>query len=131
MAKLYKLDSGEIIESITKIAKKERIKAASILGIGGLRDVTIAYYNHSQRKYEENKLEEFMELTSLSGNISIKDREPFVHVHVNLAKKDNTVVGGHLIRAEIFPFVELVIEKTTNKAERFFDENLGLNVLKA
>lgn len=66
----------------------------------------------------------------MQGNVSLKDGEPFVHVHVVLSRKDMTTLGGHLIKGRVNPFIELVIEETTNIGQMVFDENIGLYVLK-
>jgi len=130
MPKIYRIDMNkEVTEEIIKIAEREGIRTARVEAIGGLSSVTIAYFNHTAKKYEEHTYEEFMELTSLLGNITEKDGKVFLHAHVNLGRKDMTVLGGHLIKGRVFPFLEVVITQTENKAFRRYDERIGLNLL--
>ncbi|HUI85612.1 MAG TPA: PPC domain-containing DNA-binding protein [Nitrososphaerales archaeon] len=130
MAKIYKLDRGaSLVDEILKIAKKEKIKTARLEAIGGVNRLTLAYYNHTDKKYEEHSYSEFMELTSLLGNITQKDGKPILHAHCTAARRDQTVLGGHLISAAVFPLAEIVITPTKNRAKRKFDEELGLNVI--
>lgn len=130
MAKIYKLEKGaSLVDEILKIAKNERIRTARVEAIGGLGKATLAYFNHKEKKYEEHAYNEFVELTSLLGNITTKDGKPFLHAHCTIAKRDQTVLGGHLVSAVVFPLAELVITPTKNKAKRKFDEQLGLNVI--
>jgi len=42
-----------------------------------------------------------MEMTSLMGNISIMEGEPFPHLHVTLADANFQLLGGHLSESEI------------------------------
>jgi len=89
----------------------------------------IGYFNSSLKKYEEHNYEGFFEVTSLIGNLSIKDGEPFLHLHGTFGKRDMSVIGGHVVSASIFPLLEVVITPTDNRALRMFDEKLGLNTI--
>jgi predicted DNA-binding protein with PD1-like motif len=131
MARLFKLNKGDILhDKIVEICKTNNVKTAFLQGIGGFDHAIIAYFNHETKKYEEKEYNEQFEAISLQGNVSLKDGEPFVHVHVVLSRKDMTTLGGHLIKGRVNPFIELVIEETTNIGQRVFDENIGLYVLK-
>lgn len=67
-----------------------------------------------------------MEILSLKGNISIKDGEPFLHLHIVLSKEDFTCIGGHLYEAEVFAFEFEIVEFEGNSFQRGFDEDTGL-----
>ena len=53
--------------------------------------------------------DEYVELVSCLGNVSYKDGEPIIHIHVSVGKGDYNLIGGHLsqpsiisITAEVF-----------------------------
>ncbi|MDV3293534.1 MAG: DUF296 domain-containing protein [Nitrososphaerales archaeon] len=130
LARIYSLESGaSVVEEILKIAKKERIRTARVEAIGGVNELKIAFFNHHAKKYEELVFHEFLEVTGISGNITLKDRKPFLHAHGTFGKRDASVIGGHLISAKVFPLMEVVITPTKNRATRRFDEKTGLNVI--
>ncbi len=130
LAKIYRLKSGDsVADVILRIAEKESIKTARVEAIGGVDKVTVAYYNRKTRKYEEHSYTEFLEVTTALGNITLKEGKPFLHLHMTLGRSDMSVIGGHLVSAKVHPFLEVVITKTTNKAEKRFDKKLGLNVI--
>jgi len=130
MAKLYSLKAGaKIPDDIVTIAAREKIATARVEAIGGVDKLRLAYFNRASKKYEEHDFAEFFEVTSLLGNITQKEGKPFLHVHGNFGRKDLSVVGGHVMTAEVFPIMELVITPTKNRALRRFDEALGLNVI--
>ncbi len=130
MAKIYSLLAGaKIPEDIISIAIKEKIDTGRIEAIGGVDRLRLAYFNRVTRKYEEYDYQEFLEVTSLLGNITLKDAKPFLHAHGNFGRKDRSVVGGHIISADVFPLLEVVVTATENRALRKFDEGLGLNVI--
>lgn len=130
MAKIYSLPAGaKIPEDIVSIAVKEKIDTARVEAIGGVDRLRLAYFNHVTKKYEEYDYQEFLEVTSLLGNITLKDGKPYLHAHGNFGRKDRSVIGGHLISADVFPLLEVIMTPTENKSLRKFDEDLGLNVI--
>jgi predicted DNA-binding protein with PD1-like motif len=130
MARIYRLKTGEsVVDEILKIANKEGIKTARVEAIGGIDEAIVAYYNHKTKKYEEHSYKEFLEVTSALGNITLKDGKPYVHLHTTLGRSDMSVIGGHLLSAKVRPFLEVVITRTSNRAERKFDRTIGLNAI--
>jgi len=89
----------------------------------------IAWYDQERRTYREVKVEEPVEVTSLIGNLTIREGRPFVHVHVVLGDSSCRSYAGHLISARVFMLELLVIELPP--LERAYDEVLGIWALKA
>jgi predicted DNA-binding protein with PD1-like motif len=127
---LRKLEAGAVIpDAILQIAAREKIRTAIIEAIGGVDRLTLGYYNRLARKYEEHSYRGFMEVTSLIGNVTEKAGKPFLHAHGTFGMRDMSVIGGHVIRATVFPTLEFTITPTTNRATRRFDERTGLNLI--
>ena len=132
MAKIYSLKAGaKVPDDIVAIAARERILTARVEAIGGVNDLRLAYFNHVSKKYEEHDFHEFLEVTSILGNITLKDRRPFLHIHGTFGRKDLSVLAGHVMAATVFPLLEVVVTPTKNRALRKFDQELGLNVIKS
>lgn len=130
MAKIFSLKAGaKLPDEILSIARKEKIATGRVEAIGGVDSLRLAYFNHKSKKYEEHDYAEFLEVTSMLGNITLKDGKPFLHAHGNFGRKDQSVVGGHIMSASVFPILEVVMTPTTNKALRRFDDGIGLNVI--
>ncbi len=130
MARIYSLKSGaSVVDEILKIASREKIRTARVEAIGGVKELKIAFFNHHAKKYEEHVYREFLEVTGITGNITQKDKKPFLHAHGTFGRKDASVVGGHLVSAKVFPLLEVVITPTKNRATRRFDPETGLNVI--
>ncbi len=130
VAKLHSLKKGaKVPDDIISIAAREKIATARVEAIGGVDRLDLAYFNHRSKKYEEHEFREFLEVTSLLGNITLKDGKPFLHAHGNFGRKDLSVVGGHVMSARVMPILEVVITPTSNRALRRFDDDLGLNVI--
>jgi hypothetical protein len=130
LAKIYSMRGGsKIPDDILAIAKKEKIATAKVEAIGGVEELRLAYFNREARCYEEHDFREFLEVTSLLGNITTKDGQAFLHIHGNFGRRDLSAIAGHVISARVYPLLELVITPTTNRALRRFDVELGLNVI--
>lgn len=126
-----RLDKGEeVIEALTAFVKKEQIRSGSITGLGATDEVEFGLFDTKEKKYHSKTIKEAMEITSLVGNISTKDKEVYLHLHINVGKEDGTVWGGHLNRCMISATGELVVQKTEMEVEREFSEAIGLNLWK-
>jgi uncharacterized protein len=130
MAKIYSLEAGaKIPDDVLAIAAKEKIATARVEAIGGVRELNLAYFNHAAKEYEEHRFKEFLEVTSIIGNVTLKDAKPFLHIHGTFGRRDLSVIAGHVVSARVFPLLELVVTPTKNRALRRFDDELGLNVI--
>ncbi len=130
MPKIHNIRAGaSLTDEILKIAKREKVATAKVEAIGEVRKLRLAYYNPRSKKYEEHEYEEFLEVTSLLGNIAEKGGRPFLHIHGTFGRRDMSIIGGHVISATVFPLLELIITPTNNRAFRRFDEKSGLNLI--
>jgi predicted DNA-binding protein with PD1-like motif len=130
VAKIYSLKAGDLIpDAILEIAHRDKIGTARVEAVGGVGKLRLAYFNLRTKKYEEHEFEEYLEVTGMLGNITKKDRKPFLHIHGTFGRRDMNVVGGHIMRATVSTILEVVITPTTNRALRRFDEKTGLNVI--
>ena len=121
------LAKGDFInESITEVAIKEGIKLAWINGIGALENIEIGYFNLPKKGYAKTHFQGEYELTSLIGNITLKDDEPYVHTHITFSDTDYIVRGGHLFDAQITAAGEFFISMGENPIHREMNKDIGL-----
>jgi len=130
VSKIYSLKPGTgLTDGLLAIAKRENVRTAKVEAIGGVKQLRLAYYNSRAKKYEEHEYDEFFEVAGLIGNITLKDGEPFLHLHGTFGRRDMSVIGGHVISGTVFPLLEAVFTTTKNEAQRKFDEDTGLNII--
>ena len=126
---LVSLENGEeVMDSIYKIVGKEDILFGWINGIGAMENITLGSYNSQKKGYIKRNLSGEFELTSLIGNISIKEGNPFVHVHVNLSDEECNAYGGHLFSGTITATCEMIIVISKNKLSRKMNDKVGLHL---
>jgi len=119
----------EVVETLKKFCKNNKIKLGTISGIGAVKKATIGFYNLETKKYYPKELDGDYEITSLLGNISTMDGEVYLHLHINLADSTYNTFGGHLNSAVIGGVGEFIIEEIDGEVERGLNEEVGLNLL--
>ena len=119
----------EIMEALAEFCRKQKIKAGEITGIGAISEATFRFLDPATKKYVDKTFEEQMEITNLTGNISQKDKAPYLHVHLTCSRRDYTCVGGHLLSARINGACELIVtDFGLTKLGRKADPETGLNL---
>ncbi|MDD7463014.1 MAG: DUF296 domain-containing protein [Anaerococcus sp.] len=127
---VVRLFKGEkIVESLHEVLNKEDIKAGSISGLGAVKKLDIGYFNPGTKAYKPIIFDEYMEVTSLVGNVSRKDGEVYTHLHIVCGREDASTVSGHLNEAEISLTAEIFVDILDGEIERSFDEDIGINVM--
>tara|TARA_B100000959_G_C14791125_1_gene545639 strand:+ start:205 stop:636 length:432 start_codon:yes stop_codon:yes gene_type:complete len=124
---LVVLEKGDkIMESLYNVAQDNNIEFGWVNGIGAIHDITIGSYPSKIKEYIKKVFNDEYELTSLIGNITIKDENPFVHAHVTISDEDCNAFGGHLFEATTAVTCEMIINVSNNKVNRSFNKNIGL-----
>lgn len=120
---------ADLWEWMEAFGRREGVRAGWIQAIGAVRRAAVAWYDQEKREYLERKLDGPLEIVSCTGNFSLKDGDPFPHIHIVLAGKDGSCVGGHLLPGcEVFLVEYQVRELKGPEMVRTPDEALGLPV---
>ncbi len=109
---IAKFTEGDALENLEGLAQRFDIRSAVILsGIGMLDEASIGYYDGTE--YATTTLEEPAELVSMNGNVGRKRDSNTVacHLHVALAQRDHTLVGGHLMSGKVAVVNEIVLQR--------------------
>ena len=126
-----RLDKGEeVVGKLKKFCQEHEIKLGWIKGIGAVNEIKVGLFETNGKTYHTKELRGDHEITSLSGNISSKDGEVYLHLHINLADKEYKTYGGHLDSAIISATGEIMIESIEGEIDREFSEDIGLNLYK-
>lgn len=128
---IARIDKGEeILEKVKEIALKENIKLASISALGAVNDFTVGVFKTNEKKYYSNSFQGYFEITSLTGTINTMNGEFYTHIHMSAGNEKGEVFGGHLNRAVVSATCEMVITIIDGSVDRYFDEEIGLNLFK-
>ena len=119
----------EIMEALTHFCREKKIRCGEVTGIGAISEATFRFLDPATKNYVDKTFAEQMEITNLTGNISQKDGNVYLHVHLTCSRRDYTCVGGHLLNARIKGACELfVTDFGLTSAGRKFEPETGLNL---
>ena len=123
-----KLSHGkDLLEEMTALCIKEDITLGRVEGIGAVQRARVGYYNQAAREYQYMEFNGHLEITNLSGNVSIKDNKPFVHAHVTFSDEKGNAFGGHLAQGTLIFAFEIILHAFEGpQCTRSFDDVTGL-----
>lgn len=126
---LLRLEKGEeVISSLTKFCKSQRIDNAYFSGLGSIENPTLAHYKVSTKKYSEKKIEGIFELLTITGNVALFNDEPLIHSHVIISDEEMQTRGGHLVSATVSATVEIHLRILDSVYTKSQDEEIGLKL---
>lgn len=126
---MVKLSDGEdVFEGLARACRERGITSGAVLwGIGMLQDFEIGFF--APDGYEKTTYRDRHELIALHGSIAM-GAEPKFHIHVALAGRDHSVLGGHLFRAKACVVNEIRLERfDAIRMSRKLNPKSGLNEL--
>ncbi|MHA1819435.1 MAG: PPC domain-containing DNA-binding protein [Promethearchaeota archaeon] len=128
---VLRLDEGDdVVDSLKKFVKDNKIKGGFFKGIGALNKATILYYNSETKKYDPHTYEEDFEVTGLLGNIAWNGDEPIIHPHITLGRKDNSALAGHCGQPSIVSVtLEIYIVEVDTEVHRAHNDKWDLVLL--
>ena len=128
---IVRIERGEeILEKIKEVALKENIKLATVTAIGAVNDFTIGVFKVDEKKYYANSFQGDFEIVSLTGTINTMNKGFYTHIHMSAGNNKGEVFGGHLNKAVVSATCEMVIDVIDGEVDRYFDEEIGLNLFK-
>ncbi|MBI2222272.1 MAG: DNA-binding protein [Acidobacteria bacterium] len=127
---LVRLATGEeIVGAITEFAHAHSIDAASVSAIGSAYDVVLGYFDRATRSYERHAVPGEVEISSLLGNIALKEGRAFPHLHVTVGGRDFRALAGHLFEGKAGATCEVIFRPMPGCVQRVKDEATGLFLL--
>lgn len=128
---VVRIDKGEeILDKIKEIALSENIKLATVTALGATNNFTVGVYKTDEKKYYSNEFSGNFEIVSLTGTISTMNGEFYTHIHMSAGNENGEVFGGHLNKAIVSATCEMIIGVIAGEVDRYYDEEIGLNLFK-
>jgi predicted DNA-binding protein with PD1-like motif len=123
-------DKGaEILAGLMAFAREHHLVAGSVSGIGAVSDAELAFSDRQKKKYRAIPVPQQAEVLALTGNLALRDKTPFFHVHTALDLPDGAARGGHLVSAHVWPTLEIVLTAWDKPMRRKLDRETGLPLL--
>ena len=126
---IIRIDRGEeVLTALQALCRKESTTAAEVVGIGAADRVTVGLYHVEEQRYHSQTFTGEFEITNLTGSVSQKDGEVYLHCHITCCQADFATFGGHLNECRISGTCELHLVKLEGVLGRRYDAVTGLNV---
>jgi len=119
----------ELFESLLKFSDKEKINSGFFYGIGACKKCILGRYNEKTKDYDWRKINKQMEISSIIGNLTIKEKNKYLHIHAVLSDEKLKSIGGHLKELIVFPTCEILFFKFNKKIYRKYNELTNLYLI--
>lgn len=125
---LAKLPHGsDLIPTVEAFSVSEKIQTSVFSIIGAVSCVTLGYYDQKQQVYVTIRQEESLEIAHCTGNITLKDEKPTIHMHAILSSQEGRIYAGRIFSETIIFAGEIYIQQLLESPlEREYDEKTGL-----
>jgi len=131
---LLKFEDGDVVlERLSSFAKKEKIKTATMVFIGALRQGDLVTGPKKPVVPPEPNLVSFRNGWEVMGigTIFTNKSGPQIHIHASMGKKQKTLTGCLRRNSRVFLVIEaIVFELKGIKATKDFDPATGINLLR-
>lgn len=128
--------NGDLLEELNAFCIEKDVRTGWISLIGAVKKIKLGFYNQQEQKYilsdEKNAQNDRpLEIASCTGNISIKEGKPFVHLHIVVSDEEDKAFGGHVMPGTIIFAGEFMIHSFEGEElVREFDAETGLPLWK-
>ncbi|MBN1168537.1 DUF296 domain-containing protein [Candidatus Woesebacteria bacterium] len=124
---VIRIERGEeIVNSLTKFCKSNKIGGGFFFGVGAVGKLTLAHYSVGKKKYNEKKFNEPLEMASLNGSVGV-EKDLIIHAHGVFADKNMQTVAGHVVSARVSGTAEIYLIKLP-KLKKIYDPGTGLKI---
>ena len=121
------LEAGdEVVSSLQQFASDKQVTGAAVTAIGVVKDPKLGYFDIHTKTYTYKTLEGEFEVLGMSGNLGLKEGQPFLHVHIVLGDQHFNARGGHLFSAVVTATLEVMVNSFGGELVRLPDERTGL-----
>ena len=126
--KIYlSIKRGEKInETILKACEDNNVQFGWINGIGAIQNPEVGFYDINSKKYIKKIFKGDFEIVGLTGNMTYKDGQRFIHTHIVFTDDQFNAYGGHLFDSKISAAGEFIIMLSNNKINREYNGEIGL-----
>ncbi len=119
----------DLVQELQKFVLEEGINLAWISGVGAVVKANLRYYNQVEKSWLDIDVHKNLEVINLTGNISLLNGEPIVHVHITLSDEEGRCYGGHVGPGTIVFNMEILLTTLTGPpVTRKLDSDTGLTL---
>jgi predicted DNA-binding protein with PD1-like motif len=124
------MDQGdEAVAALTQAVREHGIMAAQVTAVGGFRTAELGFFDPDRLDFDRIPVNEQAEVLNLVGDVAETDGQATPHLHTVLGRRDGSTVGGHLMRAEVWPTLEVIVTQVPAELAKRTDPQTGLALI--
>ena len=116
----------DVLASIRAVCNAERVRLAEISALGAADYAEVGVYHLAEKRFLPRTLEGEMEICALTGSVTRRGTELYLHLHGSLADADGNVYGGHVNEIRVSATAEIFIHLLPGEVNRRLEEESGI-----
>ena len=100
----------DLLDGLDRAVRELGFRAATLQVIGGLSEAVLGYLDPATAEYRTVSTGH-VEIASGLGNVSLRDGEPFIHLHLVVSGPDGSALGGHAMEGCVAFVVEAYLRE--------------------
>ena len=116
----------DVLASIRAVCNAERVRLAEISALGAAEYAEVGVYHLAEKRFLPRTLEGEMEICALTGSVTRRGTELYLHLHGSLADADGNVYGGHVNEIRVSATAEIFIRLLPGEVNRRLEEESGI-----
>jgi hypothetical protein len=116
----------EVMAGLTEFAQEKHLSSSRITGIGGIEDAIVGYLHKGDKAHTPIPINQQCEVLSMLGDIALFRGKPVVHIHMVVGLPDGSTRGGHLLKAHVWPTMEIIVTEYPNAMHKKLDAETGM-----
>ena len=116
----------DVLASIRAVCNAERVRLAEISALGAADYAEVGVYHLAEKRFLPRTLEGEMEICALTGSVTRRGTELYLHLHGSLADADGNVYGGHVNEIRVSAPAEIFIRLLPGEVNRRLEEESGI-----
>jgi predicted DNA-binding protein with PD1-like motif len=119
----------EAFSGLLDFAEKYHVSSAHFTAIGALNGATLAWFDPERKMYKKIPIDGQVEVISMVGDIALYQGKPAVHTHMVVGTSDGTTRGGHVLSANVWPTLEVMVTVDSIAMQKRFDPETDLPLI--
>ena len=116
----------DVLASIRAVCNAERVRLAEISALGAADYAEVGVYHLAEKRFLPRTLEGEMEICALTGSVTRRGTELYLHLHGSLADADGNVYGGLVYEIRVSATAEIFIRLLPGEVNRRLEEESGI-----
>ncbi len=119
----------EVLTCIREACAAQGIRLAELSALGAVDHAEIGVYHLAEKRFLPRVLDREMEICMLTGNVTQRSGETYLHLHGVLADAAGAVYGGHVNALRVSATAEILIRELPGEVNRRLDAESGIYLL--